>query len=1464
MKLKEIHRTSTFAWSPTPSVPLLATGTVAGALDESFSNESHLEIWAPDFLDKHEFDLGAEGQHGPKGHVADTARFNRLAWGFVDSTRPSGVIAAGMENGELALYDAAKILAGEETSETLILRNSIHTGPIRGLDFNPHQNNLLASGGVSGEVYIWDLKDPGKPYSPTPGSRSTKLDEITSVAWNQQVQSVLAGASSTGYTVVWDLRGKREVVALAYGGGAGTLAGQTGAGNGLAVGGRRGMSDIAWHPDNATRLVTASEDDTSPIIMVWDLRNARAPEKILTGHEKGVLSLSWCKQDADLLLSCGKDNRVLCWNPQSSEIIGELPSADNWGFQVDWCPRNPDMLATAFFDGTVGIHSIQTTNEAAALAAAAPVTDGSDIFDAPGFTRSSQGGTLSLKQPPKWLRRPASCSFGFGGKLVSVSNLPSAQGRNQSSVVHIRKVVTEDDLVERARQLQAAIAEDKLNEFAEAKTSGKTEEDGASWKALLSLFRANSRDELVTLLGFSKEEVAARVAEAIEKLKVASATPSTVEEDITDSAPPPVVSFTEPESTTDVDDEVEQGSDDENAGDKTPSEVSASVISDVSSAATRLADAESTTTTAPSLFGDDNGPADGEGGADFFNTLGVAQSNGRSGQVLVPHTNYGLDSSVAATVGSGPSSVTSEKMKDTSNNTFKIYPADESETDRLVTKALVLGDFDSAVSLCLSSDRFADAILLAVKGGPELLQRTQKAYFERQTTSLPYLRLFQSIVTNDLADIVQNADLQEWQEIFVVLCTFASPEEFAGLAEQLGRRLEFQFTVGRTTEDGDVRGKEFRKNATLTYLAAGRLERLVNIWMDELVEEEKALVADDAKVAGSAYSAHAQALQTFVEKVTVFRSAIKYVDADLAAGGEASIAKEYKLSSLYDRYTEYADILAAQGLATEAVAFLNLTPKGYTGSGGFDVGVIRDRLLAATVPVPPAASSRVPASGASTLRGAPAPSAYSAYGGYANTTQSVLPPAPQPTAPQAFGAYNQPAYNPSVAATTQVAPSPYALPSQPTQPQSGPYAPAQSTAPQPQGYTPSQQGPYNAYNGQNSLTQPPHLRTQPQQIQAVQPMVPPPPPPRSSNGPGSMATPPPIKRDPGGWNDAPAAIPNQRATPVSAYKPSAITSPFPNSQPPPSPGFSPMIGGQALPPPPRPGSVQSHAQLPPQNLRGPPPAAGYAPQGGPAGPPQGMQPPARLMSPPQGVPRQPTPSQYAPPPSRIPGQTPPPQFARPPQGGPPQQLHQGPPGPYALTAGHGPSGPGQHGPGGFGQGAPPQAPQQQQQPGPYGPPPGGQRTGPPPPHAGGGPPPPPPGGPGGPPGGAPAPPRAPPKAAPAAPKYPPGDRSHIPELARPAFNVIAGHLDRLRQTTPPQQKRLVDDLERRVNPLFDALNCETLSKPVVDQLLVLTRAMENNDKQAALAIHVDLLTRGSQTDDIGLWMSGVKQLIMRM
>lgn len=45
VRLRDIPRTATFAWSPGAGKPLIATGTLAGAVDADFSDESKLELW---------------------------------------------------------------------------------------------------------------------------------------------------------------------------------------------------------------------------------------------------------------------------------------------------------------------------------------------------------------------------------------------------------------------------------------------------------------------------------------------------------------------------------------------------------------------------------------------------------------------------------------------------------------------------------------------------------------------------------------------------------------------------------------------------------------------------------------------------------------------------------------------------------------------------------------------------------------------------------------------------------------------------------------------------------------------------------------------------------------------------------------------------------------------------------------------------------------------------------------------------------------------------------------------------------------------------------------------------------------------------------------------------------------------------------------------------------------------------
>lgn len=53
-----------------------------------------------------------------------------------------------------------------------------------------------------------------------------------------------------------------------------------------------------------------------------------------------------------------------------------------------------------------------------------------------------------------------------------------------------------------------------------------------------------------------------------------------------------------------------------------------------------------------------------------------------------------------------------------------------------MVSALLMGNFEAAVEMCLTEDRMAEAILLAIAGGPELLLRTQKKYFQRNKSNL--------------------------------------------------------------------------------------------------------------------------------------------------------------------------------------------------------------------------------------------------------------------------------------------------------------------------------------------------------------------------------------------------------------------------------------------------------------------------------------------------------------------------------------------------------------------------------------------------------------------------------------------------------------------------------------------------------------------------------------------------------
>ncbi|KJZ80395.1 Protein transport protein SEC31 [Hirsutella minnesotensis 3608] len=1120
VRLREVPRTATFAWSPGPGKPLLVTGTRAGAVDADFSDESKLELWDLTLDDQQQ---GLELQ--PLVSITTESKFYDIAWGPPDSDHPKGIIAGALENGSLELWDAAKLESG--ASDSSISQTTKHTGAIKALQFNPLKPQILATAGAKGELFIYDINDISNPFRL--GNAAARSDDIDCLAWNRKVSHILATGGSGGFVTVWDLKTKKASLTLNNN--------------------RKPVSAIAWDPNNSTKLLTATPDDSMPVILLWDLRNSNAPEKALEGHEQGVLSLSWCHQDSDLLLSSGKDNRTLVWNPQTGERYGELPEMTNWTFQTRFNPHNPNLSATASFDGKITIQTLQNTNPDTSQSASGKNLDGEDFFRA--AQTQPQGASWSLGKAPRWYERPIGASFGFGGKIVVFRASPAQPGQKRSSKVTISQFSADSDVSSATEKFQEALASDSLESICQDRMEqAKTDEEKADWKVMETLVGDNPRGKIIEYLGFKEQDIAK------------------------------VTNGTSKESADEEGKEAEAKPDEE-ADEKKG-------VSD--------------------FFGGGDGEGEGE---DFLSNL-------------------------AATKGAK------------TDNPFHLFSDSDTSVEKDITKALMLGNFEKATEICLAEKRIADAFLIANCGGQSLVDKVQSAYLAQKSGMPSYMRLLGSVIAKNLWDVVYNADLEHWKETMAVLCTFSDPNEFPDLCEALGDRI---------SEEGQ------RKDASFCYLVGSKLEKVTNIWVAELEEAEQAGMKEPSE--DSTFSLHAKSLQNFIEKVTIFRHVTKFQDT------EQNQSSGWKLATLYDKYTEYADILAGHGQLEVAQKYLDLLPSNYPAA---EIARSRVRMATKKPQAQDTGAVRQQATSRTQASRTPVPRAY------------------QPAQPLS----NTPVVNPYVGPGQQQTPAPS---------QAQPYMPAHTPYQPPSAYQPP-----NAYQPQNAYqpsSQPGYFPGMPPPTGSVPPRNPTP-----SQPPPSQAK----KMD--NWNDVPIvtkAVP-RRSTPNTA----PMTSPFPGQQSPTGPPSGPFQqpGGTPAPPPkgPAPPRVQPPLAGPPQSFQAPPrPSSSAANQYAP--PPQVPAPASQF---PPTAPR--TASPYNAPPSAAPPSN---RYAPAPSA---QQSH-GPPGGMSMP----PPGPASRPP--PANAYPPQAaPQGQYTPSPYAaapsqasaPPPGQPPTGPPPMRTGPAPTPPPP------------------------------------------------------------------------------------------------------------------------------------------
>ena len=305
-----------------------------------------------------------------------------------------GIIAGGMEDGAITLWDPTKILDGQSTMENLkmgkgcVSATQIHSGvSVGSIEFNPHKKNLLASGGA--EVLIQDIsaniKAPSvfKPGVPNyhEGSR------ITSISWNRIVPHILASASENGKIVVWDLKVNKSIFNFTEPSSSGGMDDYFGGAETKQTLPSR-ETQMMWNPEIPTQFVVANDDDKNPTINIWDLRSPDYPVATFNDiHYSGILSFSWCHTDPSLVVSSGKDNRTVITNFKTGEQVMEFPTQEQYT-NLKWSNHLNGKISAMDKDGCSSILSFEPEG----------------LFTNPGRPYATPNISASTNEPymPKW------------------------------------------------------------------------------------------------------------------------------------------------------------------------------------------------------------------------------------------------------------------------------------------------------------------------------------------------------------------------------------------------------------------------------------------------------------------------------------------------------------------------------------------------------------------------------------------------------------------------------------------------------------------------------------------------------------------------------------------------------------------------------------------------------------------------------------------------------------------------------------------------------------------------------------------------------------------------------------------------------------------------------------------------------------------------------------------------------
>ncbi|EAX94282.1 hypothetical protein TVAG_057830 [Trichomonas vaginalis G3] len=384
-----------------------------------------------------------------------TSPFTAIDW----ASRPNlemGYIAAGHQNGAISLYNP--VLDQQKPIGQITANNSVITN----IKINPNQPAALLSTTADNSVNVWDVSDFTNAKKIDVNMTRGNSGDITGACWHQNKNcfSIFAVCDSTGLSTIWDIRVGRSTHTFADS--------QF----------KFPLSDIIFSPTNMAQLATASSDQRNSVVLIWDLRSLGAPLKRLHGHSNGVSKLEWPAADDRILLSAGRDGKVIAWDVESSGPLATVFEPNTSFTQVKWSP---------YIHGSVLASTSNSTH----------------LFS---FADPSIGAQTILKQPHFHYNR-SGVDVAFDGRVFQYSD------DKVSSFLHQEPITEINDFVEFVEALEQKDMKGFAARKAEASQSNPSENN--IWKIIQKSMDSDTfKDAILADLGINKEDFVAKIKQS--------------------------------------------------------------------------------------------------------------------------------------------------------------------------------------------------------------------------------------------------------------------------------------------------------------------------------------------------------------------------------------------------------------------------------------------------------------------------------------------------------------------------------------------------------------------------------------------------------------------------------------------------------------------------------------------------------------------------------------------------------------------------------------------------------------------------------------------------------------------------------------------------------------------------------------------------------------------------------------